>query len=552
MRTPSERPPMTEALDQRPTMPTPRVTISLRRELAATGPTGEDLTPRSQKSQGLLALLALSPEHRRPRRWVEERLWSDRGPQQSAGSLRQCLVDVRKALGDFAGVLQADRRWIALDPGRVVVEQAADPGADLLEGLPIRDRAFRDWLASVRGSAAATPSAPAAAAPAAEAPAETPLTIRWGTAAPPGSRSGLVARIIASRIAEGISDHVPSWQVAADPAPESLGLVPDLDIACEVIEENGICLAFVKVMHVQTGRILYGRDLRFTGTATSLVDSEAVAEAAFEAAEIALGQIPHLVARNRTLRRSTALGQLALHKMFTFDRAEMDEADRLLAEAFEVEENSVFLAWRGLLQMVKSIELSQKGSPELREMADALTSYAMERSRHNATVAGLVAHTRGMMFRDAGGAADAAGRALGRDPRNPFAMQAMAVARMLAGNDEDAYQLSARARTFASRSIFRHWWDAHHFVACVATGRLDEAIASAETVVKVSPSFRPAYRFLIPLYAARDDLARAVGAVEALQRIEPGFTLGRMLEDPAYPVATLRRSGLLAQARKLL
>ncbi len=543
---------MTETLDLAPTTPGPRVTITVRRDLSATGPSGEDLTPRSQKSQALLALLALSPEHRRTRRWVEERLWSDRSPQQSAGSLRQCLVDVRKALGPFAEVLQADRRWIGLDPARIVVDGAAGEGEDFLDGLPIRDRAFRDWLASLRPVA---PSPPRAAAEAAEPPApaaETPLTIRWGTASPPGSRSGLVAGIIASRIAEGISDHVPTWQVAADPPPERAGLVPDLDVACEVIEDNGICLAFVRVMHVQSGRVLYSRDLRLTGTATSLVESAAVAEVAFEAAEIAVGQIPHVVARNRTLRRSTALGQLALHKMFSFDRAQMDEADKLLAEAFEVEENSVFLAWRGLLQMVKSIELSQKQSPELREMADALTAYAMERSRHNPTVAGLVAHTRGMMFRDVGTSASTAGQALGRDPRNPFAMQAMAVARMLAGDDEDAYQLSARARAFASRSTFRHWWDAHHFVSCVATGRLDEGIASAEAVLQASPSFRPAYRFLIPLYASKDDLARAAGAAEKLARIEPGFTLLRMIEDPAYPVATLRRTGLLGQARKLL
>ena len=41
---------------------------------------GVDLTPRSAKAQGLLALLGSAPGGRRNRTWLQDRLWSDRGP----------------------------------------------------------------------------------------------------------------------------------------------------------------------------------------------------------------------------------------------------------------------------------------------------------------------------------------------------------------------------------------------------------------------------------------------------------------------------------------
>ena len=123
---------------------------------------------------------------------------------------------------------------------------------------------------------------------------------------------------------------------------------------------------------------------------------------------------------------------------------------------------------------------------------------------------------------------------------------------MLAGQGEEAYRMSSMGRSFASASAFRHWWDAHHATVCVATGRLPEAIAAAEAASFGAPSLRPAYRYLISLYAQRGDLDRANLMKERLEGLEPGFSLDRMLADPDYPVRTLRATGLLKEIRKLL
>jgi hypothetical protein len=115
---------------------------------------GVDLTPRGRKSQGLLALVAVSPALRRSRAWLQDKLWSDRPQEQGSASLRQCLTQVRASLGRHVDCLMTDRDWVALDPARVHVlaehDQAELDDAEFLEGLDIRDAEFEHWVRDQR------------------------------------------------------------------------------------------------------------------------------------------------------------------------------------------------------------------------------------------------------------------------------------------------------------------------------------------------------------------------------------------------------------------
>lgn len=530
-----------------PASPGP-VRIALDGPFAVTGPDGRDLTPRPHKARALLALLALAPEGRRGRRWIEERLWSDRAPAQAAGSLRQALMDLRRALGPWGDALQADRDWIAVDGAALQVLPAA-PGAEFLEGVSVRDPAFLRWRdAQARDRARPDPEAAlrSAAAPPRDEPAR-PVLIRVGSPNAAGTGAAVVAEILGARIAQDICDRIGAAVIAPAGGPAA-----DLDISCMVVEDNGMCLALIRVVHPATARVVFAQDFRLAGTPATLATSDSVAAAAWQAAERTVGRLPHILGLGRAETRAAALGQLALHRMFSFDAGQLDQADRLMEQAWEVEENPVHLAWRGLLQMVRAIELPQAMRPELHDLAQRLTAQAMERDTGNATVKALVAQTRAMLWGEAQGAGLAAARAIEENPRNPLAIQAMAVARMLAGDGEEAYRLSLTGRAHAARSEFRHWWDAHHATVCVATGRLDEAVRAAEAAAFGAPSLRPAYRYLMSLYALRGDLDRANAMRDRLEALEPGFSLDRMLHDPDYPVRTLRQTGLLGQVRKLL
>lgn len=122
---------------------------------------GRDHAPRGAKSRALLAMLCRTEDHCRPRRWLESRLWSDRGQEQASGSLRQALSELRKALGPLARHLYCDRDCVRLvefttDLGRDpdAVRQAMAGGREFLEGIDIIDPAFGLWLAEERSRVA--------------------------------------------------------------------------------------------------------------------------------------------------------------------------------------------------------------------------------------------------------------------------------------------------------------------------------------------------------------------------------------------------------------
>lgn len=121
---------------------------------------GEQLTPRSRKAQALLAVLCLSRDGERSRKWLQNLLWSDRGEEQGAASLRSSLSEIRNSFGDFKDVFSTDRVSVRLDLKKLrvdVLEMSESEWAavrsdqsDFLEGFDIRDPEFEDWLRTQR------------------------------------------------------------------------------------------------------------------------------------------------------------------------------------------------------------------------------------------------------------------------------------------------------------------------------------------------------------------------------------------------------------------
>lgn len=165
---------------------------------------GEDRTPRGAKARALLALLAQTPGHRRPRRWLEQRLWSDRGQEQASGSLRQALTELRKALGPLAGRLTSDRDCVALTGFRTdlgeagPVRAALAQGREFLEGIDILDPAFTAWLAEERRRLAAEMAEPARPA--------LPFTLQVGHL--PEGIEAVIARDLAAAVARLTAEYL--------------------------------------------------------------------------------------------------------------------------------------------------------------------------------------------------------------------------------------------------------------------------------------------------------------------------------------------------------
>lgn len=185
-----------------------------------------DYTPRGAKARAILALLCQTPGHCRPRRWLETRLWSDRGPEQASGSLRQALTELRKTLGPLAVHLQSDRDCVSL--GGFVTDLDRDPdgarkalahGREFLEGIDIIDPAFCAWLVEERQRLAQHyGQADGARRPRS---GSQPFTLRLGSL-PQVSEPG-IAKELAGAIARLAAEYLLR-DASGEPVPEGLDL----------------------------------------------------------------------------------------------------------------------------------------------------------------------------------------------------------------------------------------------------------------------------------------------------------------------------------------
>ena len=123
----------------------------------------------SRRGQGLLAYLALARDGKVTREAAAALLWADRGEEQARHSLRQCLLTLRKAIGDTESTLihsngselsialeRADIDAVQFIALAVRPEEAAMAEAlslyrgPLLAGVSLASPPFRDWLDSER------------------------------------------------------------------------------------------------------------------------------------------------------------------------------------------------------------------------------------------------------------------------------------------------------------------------------------------------------------------------------------------------------------------
>lgn len=130
-------------------------TLSLMGSVRLRSAAGDDLTPRSQKARGALALLGTAPDLRLSRVRLQDLLWSDRGKQQGSDSLRQMLRELRNALGSHKDILLTGVGWVGLNPERTRIDLTPvyDAGGAPIEfaaDIDIPDPEFESWLRDMR------------------------------------------------------------------------------------------------------------------------------------------------------------------------------------------------------------------------------------------------------------------------------------------------------------------------------------------------------------------------------------------------------------------
>lgn len=532
-------------------MPTSRILVRLVGGFEVRDSLGRDRTPRGAKARGVLALLCLTPERRRPRRWIEDKLWSDRATEQASSSLRQALTQIRRALSPDADLLLADRGSVAL-ADQVVVDLENEPGEvarklqqgrQLLEGFDIRDPEFEDWLRAERSRLE-----PAEEPQTADVPGLASAADHCGRiSVPEGSEDG-VQRFLAQALADQIAGLVSELAVVEVYSPSLADVLVGpmergLRLRVHTIADGCLAQVLVRLEATLTRQLLWSRRIALTDFGLHDVGSDAFYELAFDAAEAMVAAMPRTLDGDRTRAHALAFG--AMREMSTFDPARLEQADRLLAAAQDVAPAAVYDAWRALLKTIMAVERTEEAPDALRAHANELARRALEQGLSNATVLGLVSQVRLLLDQDFGVGMALASQARSLNAGNAFAEIALATSQMRAGRTQEGLQIALRATGIARNSIMRHWWEMFCCLAQIATGQYREAISSAEAAHARAPHFKPPLRHLYALYLHLGDVDNARRVAERLKVLEPDFSLRRIREDPDYPAAVIRNTPLL-------
>ncbi|TAZ68237.1 hypothetical protein [Rhizobium ruizarguesonis] len=516
-----------------------------------TGENGEDLTPKSLKARGLLAMLALAPDHCSAREWLQDKLWSDRDAKQGSESLRQTLTIIRRALGEYAHVLRSDREKVSLDPRQFAIEPSQtnsfrrdESDLELFSDLSIRDREFEHWIRNQRLSWAPPPRR-IDDYYGSNSRRLTRLAIFFRQEGIVDDNSENTIRTIFSLTTASLLDfsdfqifHEFGLMPIAGQPPPTHGIV----VSIAAVSAFTGSLLYAAIRH-SNGRIFWTKT--FAGNSSfSAREGELICTIGAEVLEAILN-----VFRTRTEDLcipdcAAIFANRGRSLLFQIDRNSLAAADRQLQLAYQFEPAPQYLAWRSFLRNLANFQ--HRTSSFLDDPIDieTLAREAIHQAPGSAIALSVGAHIEYLSGGSIRNSLLLARRAVGFDPLNAITHAILSNAELVTGNFVESRRLALVALDLAGSGDHRSFVEFFCCMSAAALGDYQVAIDHAETALFLRPSFRAPLRYLIALYKHAGRPADLQRVLTRLRAVEPDFHIGRLL-DNNYPVTTLRRIRLI-------
>ncbi|OIQ31577.1 MAG: hypothetical protein BM562_06910 [Alphaproteobacteria bacterium MedPE-SWcel] len=496
------------------------------------------------KERGLISILALSRDQRRSRDYLQDKLWSTKEATQAQTSLRRALSNIRKTDPALEDVICADRADVWLRPARWCVETTRDPpDVELLENLRIRDPEFESWRRDQQARLVDSARAPPRQAPY-MAPFMTAYMTRAEQAEPerrfdivmigaPASDKERFAREYLACILQRRLRELGPTTICEEPRLDATN-AERIELRSHIEGRNLVVLLRLVGGHLRACHWSGHATLPFALTAMQASDQLSTLVAQAFAASLAVLRSASGAPSPPGLRLQTA-SQL----LFSGARDKIDSAETMLCTLPDV---GISRAWRAFGRLTRAIEFQQFDTDlaieGLQLANDALTDTP------NATVSALAAIVAMKLDGDIDLGFHLAQSAIAVDDQNPYALNALSQAHFFRGTFTEGFEQARRARLAAIGLPNNYYWDMQACLSALGVGNIDAAIGYARDSYLRWPRCRPPLRYLVALHQLSGDTETAATYAEQLRRMEPDFTL-RSLSDPAYPVETLRRLGLL-------
>ncbi len=516
---------------------------------------GKDCTPRGAKTCGLLALLALASHYKCTRIWLQDKLWSDRGKEHGAASLRQCLSEIRRSFGPLKAALYSDRSTVALDQTCVRVIDDPNEG-QFLQGIDVTDPEFEDWMTVERSKRSehelegiATPNL---GRPVTQAQERPPLKLNVYCEGPddPALRAveDFIVDSLSCTLREMLIADITSFpsgsKTASNPCDVSIRVrsftMGDRVIGVRVSAEDG-----------RSGSLIWSDTQQTFLQGVLPTDSTDLLRLGNQMLD-ALSTHFSIRARNSPGQAASgALVHLALNRLFSMTEEGSIAADQLLESAAEHDpRNGLVFAMRAHLRSIQWAERYEVDEERLREEAQHFWGLAMDREPTNAAVLATLANTSLILDRNFDLSEELAAQAINLNAANPFAWWVKSASQLYLQDYQSAYDSARRASALLGPGPLKFWWDLQMGTTSAMSGAYDEALRDLRRAHALAPTFRPTLRLMVILCARQGDQDGLSKALDKLKALEPDFSTGRLIGDPDYPASLIRSDQFLTDGTR--
>ena len=503
------------------------------------------MTPKSAKARGLLAILALSPDYRRSRMWLRGKLWSTSGQAQGSDSLRQCLTEIRRALGDDSPALITDRRSVALDENAVQVQDYAPGGGDPLEfcsDIDISDPEFRAWMDSAEARFANSGNAPAVFSEGISIAKsvvvfslahDVPENVQWVYQS---LRENVSLLLHEGGDIDVVTERA-SVPVVKDPKANYFFVVFD------VTSISGQAVVSTRLDSGADGRTIWNSGQKWLPNDGSDKTIWELHKLAYWTHEETAKAVSDAFGERTNVNNAFALAIRGRNRLFEFSQESLKDADRLFAAAYQIEPRGSFLAWRHFLRNTATFEHLTEDFLEPVNRVDLIEQAVIDNST-NSFVLAVASQDAFVRKSDLGLAQALAGDSISSNEVNPLGLAFQSNIHILSGELDKSVDFAKRAQSLVANQSYRGFWSMFLCMSYMAKGDYETAIFHASMSHYLMPRLVAAQRFLYALNEAMGRESQAMTVFRKIRKREPDFSKQHLFRSD-YPVGTMRRTGIM-------
>ena len=516
-----------------------QLTLSLVGNFRLTDPEGRDLRIPEKKGRVLLAMLATAPDRRRSREWLKSRLWGRSFDDQASNSLRQSLYALRKQLGPWSDLLQADYEHVWLSDVVVKIDPGSNARIGFFEDAPRLDEGGEDWLRDERQAFEARVEDDRGAmvdtgggVPVAPVTFDAPPCVLIGN--PVVVSDDAIAGVVAERITNAMvttfrqNGFLETYDLRDVETNQLAGREIDTVVRPPVLVEVRVSLLAHELQSTvlarvpATGRVIWTSSIGTDRDAALSIGSETMLEFVMGAVDT----VESLILRQPGLTTKPTL-YTAVHQLFGMSREGIQDSANLLSNFVEDQYSANAEAWLAFAAMLRRNELREDQGAALAD-AEIHVAQALESDPGNAVVLAIAGHFEGFVKNDlelSGQYLSASRRIL---PNLAFAWDATAMNAIYSGDIDRGARTADVARNLGRYSPYKFYYDASAMIAATLQGRHADAVSLGRRVLAKRPEFMAVLRHMAGSHVRRGDRDEAMSCYRQLRQIDSDFGTDRM------------------------